>query len=142
MLFRSQIAVDPIYFSDDNKILPVEPKHNGIGYLAESTNPFENLAYNKNVKASSYYNDDFRPEYVVDDNNATLWRPKTCGKEWLEIDLGSAQNVKRIWCEFEYPTVFYQYKLLTSMDGNNWDIFSDRSGNLLMGSPMVDFGYR
>ena len=53
-----------------------------------------NLAFGKTVKASSFYNDYFKPQYAVDDNNATLWRPKTCGKEWLEIDLGKVENIR------------------------------------------------
>ena len=34
-------------------------------------------------------------EYAVDDNNGTLWRPRTTGPAWIQIDLGKKQSIKR-----------------------------------------------
>ena len=56
--------------------------------LAPSVVKSENLALGAGVRASSCYDDNFRAEYAVDDNNGTLWRPRGMGQEWLEIDLG------------------------------------------------------
>lgn len=135
-----QIAVDKLAFSNNGRIEKVNAGHQGIGKLQPLTNEFPNLALGKRVIASSYYNDDFKPAYAVDDNNATLWRPKTCNSEWIEIDLGKEENIQRVWTQFEYPTSFYQYLLETSVDKNEWVVYSDKRANLLAGSPMVDYG--
>ena len=79
----------------------------------------------------------FRPEYAVDDNNGTLWRPRGMGQEWLEIDLGRLQQIQTIWTQFEYGTQFYQYLIETSTDGKRWTIFADKRNNHLAGSPIV-----
>lgn len=80
------------------------------------------------------------PEYAVDDNNGTLWRPKTMGQEWIEIDLQKVENIRTVWTQFEYGTSYYQYVIETSVDGKKWDVFADKRSNYLAGSPMVDFG--
>lgn len=135
-----QVAADKLVFMPDKTIQKVEPSHEGIGALNSMAHSYINLALGKKVKASSYYDESFKPEYAVDDNNATLWRPKTCGKEWIEIDLGNVESIQRIWTQFEYPTTFYQYVIETSLDGKSWTVFSDKSSNLLAGSPMADYG--
>lgn len=134
-----QIAADKLVFTSDGLIQKVEASHQGIGAF-QQPQAYTNLALGKPVKVSSYYNEDFKPSYAVDDNNATLWRPKTCGNEWLEIDLGKAEQVQRVWTQFEYPTTFYQYLIETSLDGKSWSTFSDKRSNLLAGSPMTDYG--
>lgn len=92
------------------------------------------------VRASSFYDAGFRPEYAVDDNNGTLWRPRGMGQEWIEVDLGVARQIQTIWTQFEYGTQFYQYLIETSVDGKHWSVFADKRNNRLAGSPMVDFG--
>ncbi len=144
--FHRQIAVDRLTFDTDGRINKVQAGHEGIGYLQANTNPYKNLVLDKKVKvkASSYYNDYFKPEYAIDDNNATLWRakglPEAGQPEWLEIDLGKVQSVKRIWTQFEHATSFYQYLYETSVDGKTWTVFSDRRNNLHAGSPMMENG--
>lgn len=139
--FFRQVAADKLEFDKDGKILKVKAGHQGIGNLQKDSNPDKNIAFGAKVKASSYYNENFKPEYAVDDNNATLWRAKNSyGKEWIEIDLGKAQPVKRIWTQFEHATSFYQYLYETSTDGKNWSLFSDKQNNTLAGSPMIDHG--
>ncbi len=134
-----QIAVDKIVFAKDGTIEKIVPSHNGVGFLAPSTNKFENIALGAKVKASSYYDENFRPENAVDDNNATLWRPSGTGEEWLEIDLGKTRRISRIRTAFEYPTSFVQYNITASNDGKEWHVISDKSSNLLNGSPMMEF---
>lgn len=135
-----QIAADQLIFTKDGRIEKVNAGHQGIGYLQPSTNPFPNLAFGKKVKASSSYNDWFKPEYAVDDNNATLWRAKSSRNEWIELDLGTVQPVQRIWTQFEYATSYYQYIIETSADGKEWNVFADKRNNVLAGSPMTDYG--
>lgn len=138
--FHRQICIDRLEFDKDGKIKPVDATHKGIGLLGKSSVKGKNLAYGKSVKASSSYDNSFRAEYAVDDNNGTLWRPAGMGQEWIEIDLGKNEDIRTVWTQWEYGTQFYQYIIETSADGKKWDIFADKRDNRLAGSPMVDFG--
>jgi len=138
--FHRQIAADRLVFGADGSIRKVTPTHEGIGALAPLTIRSENLAYGKPVKVSSFYDEHFLPEYAVDDNNGTLWRPRTTGQEWIEIDLQKVQEIKTVMTQFEYGTAYYQYLIETSTDGKSWSLFADKRNNYLAGSPMVDFG--
>ena len=138
--FHRQLCMDKMEFEADGSIRKVIPTHEGVGALAPSVVKSENLALGAGVKASSCYDDNFRAEYAVDDNNGTLWRPRGMGQEWLEIDLGSSREIQTVWTQFEYGTQFYQYLIETSVDGKHWSVFADKRNNHLAGSPMVDFG--
>lgn len=138
--FHRQLCVDRMEFAEDGSIKPLLPTHEGIGALAPSVLKSKNLALGAKVRASSYYDADFRPEYAVDDNNGTLWRPRGMGQEWIEVDLGTTRQIQTIWTQFEYGTQFYQYLIETSGDGKHWSVFADKRNNHLAGSPMVDFG--
>ena len=138
--FHRQVCIDKLTFRADGTIEPIEGTHSGIGKLGKSILTSPNLAYRKPVRASSYYDDHFLPEYAVDDNNGTLWRPRGMGQEWIEIDLQKVETVKTIWTQFEYGTSYYQYVIETSVDGKTWTVFADKRSNYLAGSPMVDFG--
>lgn len=138
--FHRQLAIDRLSFSPDGSIEPVTPTHQGVGPLAPLTVKSKNLAFGANVKASSAYDDNFKPSYAVDDNNGTLWRPAGMGQEWIEIDLGKVVPLRTLMTQWEYGTQFYQYLVETSVDGKNWEIFADKRDNRLAGSPMVDFG--
>ena len=128
--FHRQLCMDKMEFAADGSIRKVIPTHKGVGALAPSVVKSENLALGAGVRASSCYDDNFRAEYAVDDNNGTLWRPRGMGQEWLEIDLGSSREIQTVWTQFEYGTQFYQYLI----------VFADKRNNHLAGSPMVDFG--
>lgn len=138
--FHRQLCMDKMEFEADGSIRKVIPTHEGVGALAPSVVKSENLALGAGVRASSCYDDNFRAEYAVDDNNGTLWRPRGMGQEWLEIDLGSSREIQTVWTQFEYGTQFYQYLIETSVDGKHWSVFVDKRNNHLAGSPMVDFG--
>lgn len=138
--FHRQLAADKMEFDAAGNIKVITPTHEGIGALAPSIVKSKNLAENCKVRASSYYNQDFRPEYAVDENNGTLWRPLTPGDEWIELDLGKSQTIQTIWTQFEYGTAYYQYLIETSNDGKRWELFADKRENHLSGSPLVDFG--
>ncbi len=138
--FNRQLCMDKMVFAADGSIRKVIPSHKGVVALAPSVVKSENLALGAGVRASSCYDDNFRAEYAVDDNNGTLWRPRGMGQEWLEIDLGSSREIQTVWTQFEYGTQFYQYLIETSVDGKHWSVFADKRNNHLAGSPMVDFG--
>ena len=143
--FNRQVCIDEMRFDTDGNILPVLPTHNAQNIpFVQADSHYKNLAYGAKVSASSYYDDWFRPEYAVDDNNATLWKARHTSwdpvphSEWIQIDLGRKMQFREIWTQFEYPTFFYQYKIETSDDGHLWKIYADRTDNTMPGSPMID----
>ncbi len=139
--FHRQIAIDKIEFDANGDIKNVVPTHEGVGFLGANTLPQKDIASGKPVTASSYYNDDFRPAFAVDNNNGTLWRAADNMKAaWLQIDLEKTVAVQTIHTQFEYPTYYYQYKIEYSTDGKEWKLFADRTKNLQWGSPLIDKG--
>ncbi|GAA4310759.1 hypothetical protein GCM10023149_05550 [Mucilaginibacter gynuensis] len=140
--YHRQVCADKIVFDKDGNIEKIVPTHEGVGALAKLTDTRPDLAYGKKVGASSFYSDDYKPEYVLDHNNGTVWKPakNDASPACLTIDLGTVQSVKQIETQFEYATWYYQYKLETSADGENWQPFADRTKNVQHGSPMIDRG--
>ena len=143
---QRQVCADRLVFERDGVIKTVVPTHQGVGYLGTNSEPEPNLARGRRVMADSFYHDslrnhDFKPEYAVDDNNATLWRPADNHMgHWLMVDLDSPQRIRRVLTQFEYATWFYQYLLEYSVDGEHWQVFADRRQNTRWGSPIVDRG--
>ena len=82
--FHRQLCIDRMTFNADGTIQKIIPTHDGVGALAPSVVKSTNLAFGKSVRASSSYDDNFRPEYAVDDNNGTLWRPPTWNRNGLK----------------------------------------------------------
>jgi len=133
-----QACIDRMRFTEDDQIEKVYPTHRGVGYLGENQNQFPNLARGAEVVASSHEGTYF-PRYAADDNNATLWRAETGQmNEWIEIDMGSVQEVRRTHLEFEYPEHVYQYLLEYSTDQSDWKVFADQRTNQKPGCPIVD----
>ena len=140
--FNRQICIDKLMFTDDGEIAKVVPTHDGVLPKSVQSMPtLNNLAYGAKVKASSYYDEWFLPQYVTDDNNATLWKPATCtDNDYIEIDLGEEKSFNQIWTQFEFATFYYQYKIETSSDGQTWKLYADKMKNTRSGSPMIDKG--
>ena len=149
--FNRQVCIDEMKFDADGNILPIVPTHDAQGvdlFKSQTSNlKSQNLALGAKVTASSYYDEWFKPEYAVDDNNATLWKAAKCNwdskerhDEWITIDLGKAQKFNEVWTQFEYATFFYQYRIETSLDGQQWTLYADHTNNTMQGSPMIDKG--
>ncbi|WP_183558881.1 family 43 glycosylhydrolase [Mucilaginibacter sp. SP1R1] len=140
--YHRQVCADKLVFDAEGNIEKVIPTHSGIGLLGKNTHPYPNLVYQKKVTASSFYNDDYKPEFAVDDNNGTLWKPKdnSTAPAWLQVDLGTVTTVKKVLTQFEYATWYYQYLIEYSLDGEHWQTFADKRNNHWHGSPAVDEG--
>ena len=139
--FNRQVCIDELTFDGDGRIRPVVPTHGcNLKFKISNSKSSKNLAFGAAVTASSYYDEWLLPRYAVDDNNATLWKARTTGEAWLQIDLGRVQKFSEVWTQFEYATFFYQYKIETSVDGQTWQLYADRTQNTQQGSPMIDRG--
>ncbi|WP_184545617.1 family 43 glycosylhydrolase [Mucilaginibacter sp. FT3.2] len=140
--YNRQVCADKLVFDTEGNIEKVVATHTGIGLLAKSSEPYPNLVYQKKVTASSFYNNDYKPEFAVDDNNGTLWKPKdnSTAPAWLQVDLGKVTTIKKILTQFEYATWYYQYLIQYSVDGKQWQTFADKRNNHWHGSPAIDEG--
>ena len=145
--FNRQICIDEMKFEVNGNIIPVVPTHDAQGVTVFKPQTAQNLALGAKVTASSYYDDWFKPDYAVDDNNATLWKARNTNwgqgshhEEWLQIDLDKPMKFSEVWTQFEYATFFYQYRIETSLDGKQWSLYADRTNNTMQGSPMIDKG--
>ena len=142
--FNRQVCIDELCFDADGRILPVVPTHDAKNVMLGKGQAHKNLAFGAKVTASSCYDEWFKPEYAVDDNNGTLWKASRTNwdaekhVEWLQIDLGKPTKFSEVWTAFEYPTFFYQYLIETSLDGKQWTLYADRTSNTQQGSPMID----
>lgn len=94
-----------------------------------------NVALGKTATASSTMSEEFAPAYAVDGNTGTTrWSPADReGQHWLQVDLGDEHYIQRTLAIFEWPDVVYQYRIETSMDGDQWLPFADKTGNALPG---------
>ena len=139
--YHRQVAADKLVFDEEGNIEKLVPTHEGVGFLAKNANPSNDLAFGKSITASSFYSDDFKPAYAIDNNNGTLWKPKNNTSEsWLTIDLGALKKIKSVNTQFEYATWYYQYLIEYSADGKDWSTFADQTKNTTHGSPMIDIG--
>lgn len=140
--YHRQVCADQIVFDAEGNIEKIAPTHVGVGLLGKSTINAPDEAYQKKVTASSFYNENYKPSFAVDNNNGTLWKPADNSRSpaWITIDLGSVKTVQQVLTQFEYATWYYQYLVESSVDGKNWKPFADRTENKQHGSPMVDSG--
>ncbi|HEY9194786.1 MAG TPA: family 43 glycosylhydrolase, partial [Mucilaginibacter sp.] len=140
--YHRQVCADKIVFDADGNIEKIVPTHLGVGLLGKNTINAPDEAYQKKVTVSSYYNENYKPSFAVDNNNGSLWKPADNGRDpaWITIDLGSVKTVQQVLTQFEYATWYYQYLIESSVDGKNWKLFADRRTNKQHGSPMVDSG--
>jgi hypothetical protein len=137
--FHRQIAVDEMFFEADGTIKKIVPTHQGVSTLIKKSNFPENIAYKKPVSASSFYNEDFKPSFIADDNNGTLWRAKDNHLPgYITVDLEKVTDIRTVLLQFEYPTYAYQYRIETSTDGNTWSLYADQSKNNRWASPILE----
>jgi len=135
-----QTCADELHFNADGSIEKVVPSHSGVGYLAPSTVRDTDLALGKKATASSFAGENFAPAYTADENDGTLWKAGSYTyPQWLQIDLGKPERIKRAETEFQFAQAAYQYVIEYSNDGTTWKTFADRRSNKDWG-PMIDKG--
>ena len=96
-----------------------------MGYMPDmmfkfETEPYQNLAYQKNVTASSVYSaDDFPLTNLVDgDTNSKMITESSAG-QYVEVDLGAVYDIDKINLFYErFSTTGYSIKV--SEDHENW----------------------
>ncbi|MEC3992369.1 discoidin domain-containing protein [Actinacidiphila sp. DG2A-62] len=88
----------------------------GNGSSACSTT---NAALNKTATASSTENAGTPASAAVDGNTGTRWSSAASDPQWLQVDLGSSQNICGV--QLSWETAYAKaYQIQTSADGSNW----------------------
>ena len=85
-------------------------------------------ALNQPTTASSTQNTDFPAANATDGNTGTRWSSAASDPQWLEVDLGSSQQICGVSLDWEtaYATAF---QIQTSTDNQNWTtIYSSTTG--------------
>lgn len=146
-----QVCADKVVFINDSTIQKIIPTHENNHFRNKTTHT--NMALNASAEASSYYhlvskatrytrddvNFEYLPQYATDNNNGTLWKAGSNKlPQSLLIDLGKKQNIKRIMTNFEYSTLYYQYKIEVSENKQQWQLYADQTTNRTAGAPMID----
>ncbi|WP_163875275.1 discoidin domain-containing protein [Paenibacillus favisporus] len=93
---------------------------------ASSTFSGTNLALNKPVFASGNEVDYLNPELAVDGKGNTRWSSAIEDDQWFYVDLGEPQDIDRVVIRWQTPAD--TYKILVSVDGENWENVRDNDG--------------
>lgn len=148
-----QVCMDEMKFEDAHTIAKITPTHSGLNLKSKHPASNQNMALKATATASSHYrltsmgsrytggpvDHEYLPGFAIDDDNGTLWKASSNAlPQTLTIDLGEIRPVKQVLTQFEYPTFYYQYKIEVSENGEDWELFTDKTANKTSGSPMVD----
>lgn len=77
------------------------------------------LALNQPSSASSLQSSSYPAAAAFDENPTTRWSSASSDPQWIEVDLGSVQNIARVWLNWE--NAFAQsYSIQLSPDSNTW----------------------
>ncbi|MBV1855183.1 discoidin domain-containing protein [Catellatospora sp. NEAU-YM18] len=88
-----------------------------------------NLALGRPTTASSTETAAFPAGYATDGDTGTRWSSLYTNTEWLQVDLGSAQNIGRVILRWE-AAYGRAYQIQTSPDGTTWTtIYSTTTGD-------------
>lgn len=138
-------AMEKLEFYSDGTLRKLNPTVNGSKPTLVLSEQRPNLAAHAAATESSYtdrsaagVDNDWVGGYAFDNNYGTLWKASGKGEEWLQVDLGSTFTVEQVTTYFEWRAGLYNYQLFYSLDGQDWELYADRSQNPDRGSVMED----
>jgi acyl-homoserine lactone acylase PvdQ len=102
-----------------------------VQFPARRGNTVANSAQGKTATASSYERGAYNspPANAVDGNPATRWASDWSDSQWLQVDLGSVQQVGRVFLRWE-TSYAKGYRVEVSADGSQWrQVFVTTEGN-------------
>ncbi len=147
-MFERRIALFPTFFDNDGEMYaataysdyPLLVQQKKISSPAALFPGWMLLSYGKNVTVSSSV-DTLPGKFATDENIRTYWASKSANTdEWIIIDMEKPSNVYAIQINFaEHNTrifgrndsIYYQYLIESSSDGNSWNVLADKTGNTL-----------
>lgn len=133
-----QVCMDPITFTADGRIGKIVPTHQGPALLQGREESQSKLPAGAVITSSSDANEFTKAACALDDNYTTRWAPSADAKgAWLQLDLGSIQQIKRQIIRPEYAWKPYRFAIETSTDGKSWNQLEDHTREAISGSPMI-----
>ncbi|RTE01410.1 S-layer homology domain-containing protein [Paenibacillus whitsoniae] len=94
------------------------------------------VSQGKSAVASTVTGATYGANQAVDGFIGTKWlASSTQLPQWLTVDLAQSVHISRVETVFEHVGSSYAYKLETSTDGINWQMFADRSSNTAVNFP-------
>ncbi len=81
--------------------------------------PTQNLAFGKEMYASSFESENMRPMNASDRNSLTRWSSKSSGREWIYVDLGKSLPVGQIRLVWQ-DSYARSYSIQVSDDAERW----------------------
>ncbi len=137
-----QVCADEMTFNEDGTINTIRASYEGITIdYTRSAEEFElkNVAAGATVTTEEKIESRYRPAYLTDENNATLWKSEDKKDNIsLVIELDNVYDIKRTEIYFEYGSKYYRYTLETSLDNINWEMYADNSSEKTEGTPRKD----
>lgn len=117
-----QVCIDKMTFDNQGWINKITPTNDGVDFsnYMEPKEKYTNVAFGKNVAAGNI-SKSFNPELAVDNNYATYWQ----GSGYISVDLGQVYPIEKIIPRFVKYDYFNLYKILYSMDNQQWDTYAD-----------------
>ena len=145
-MFERRICLFPVFFDKDNTMYaytgfgdyPMIIPNKKISSPEELLPEWMILSYNKEVSASSEFDRSTSAKNATDEDIRTEWCAQTATDEFFTINLGQKYTVHALQINFgeknsdlsgRNPSIYYQYIVQYSLDGENWKTLIDKSAN-------------
>lgn len=131
---KNNLTAKATIYNMDGKEMPRYTQVKKIDAKANQATPSfymdftnDNMAYNKNVVASSVSYDAGDASSVADGSDGSRWASNYTDNEWIYVDLGEPKEVGNITLKWENAHA-KSYKIQVSGDASNWkDIYEDNN---------------
>lgn len=101
-------------------------------YHYENGLHYKNLAFEKPINVSSYFNEEKGPKRAVDNDPETFWQSDSNNiEQWLQVDLQQIYDIKRIEMKIDNYNSSFLVNIKGSYDGQNYFDISELNVNEL-----------
>ncbi|MBP3714071.1 MAG: family 43 glycosylhydrolase [Phocaeicola sp.] len=135
-----QTYVNKIIFNKDGTIQPIKVTMEGVGALRKEKHPkplkvkaittssIMSPLKIEHMKDSLFHRTEyFDPSFIVDKANGSRWMAAEDDyNAWVTLDLGKVRKVHGSDIYFVRPTAGHAYKIETSDDGYQWNVFCEQ----------------
>ncbi len=95
-------------------------------YHYENGLHYKNLAFEKPINVSSYFNEEKGPKRAVDNDAETFWQSDSNNiEQWLQVDLQQTSDIKRVEIKIDNSNTSLLVRIEGSYDGQNYFYMDD-----------------
>lgn len=99
------------------------------GFVMDLYTVADNLAYQKQVVASSISEEAGSAAAITDGNSGSRWTSSYTDNQWVYVDLGKTEQISQVIVEWE-AAYAKAYKIQVSEDARNWkDVFTENNSD-------------